>query len=162
MSEHFARQVANLITEDPDILKGGGEGKGGKTNWRYKKELEAEELEDQELLGDSMYFVKFTIGADFYPGEKMVKYYPDGSGYPGSPPETDWDIISIDEVEATDENGEDVAVELTDELRKNITDALLKNIQDEDVFEYFEDELAGNDEPPERERDFDSGDFGNY
>lgn len=38
-------------------------------------------------LGDTDCFVE----ADFrvIPGEPMVRYYPDGSGYPGSPPEID-------------------------------------------------------------------------
>lgn len=39
----------------------------------------------------------FTVAVGFsvIPGEPMVRYYPDGSGYPGSPPE----IGSIDSVE---------------------------------------------------------------
>lgn len=29
----------------------------------------------------------FDVSMNYIPGEKMVRYYPDGSGYPGSPPE---------------------------------------------------------------------------
>lgn len=40
--------------------------------------------------------VEFTV----IPGEPMVRYYPDGSGYPGSPPEIDCiDSIEINEFE---------------------------------------------------------------
>lgn len=147
MSEQFPRQVANLITEDPDVLKEASRG------WDYEKQLEAEELEDPELLGDMMYYVEFTMVANFYPGEEMVRYYPDGSGYPGSPPETEWDITSIDKAEAVDENGEEVAVELTDELKQKLTDALLKKIGDDDVFSYFENDLEAASEPPEPDYD---------
>lgn len=30
--------------------------------------------------------LEFELGFDVSPGEKRVDYYPDGSGYPGSPP----------------------------------------------------------------------------
>ena len=30
-----------------------------------------------------------TVDFSYSPGEPMVRYYPDGSGYPGSPPEFD-------------------------------------------------------------------------
>jgi hypothetical protein len=38
------------------------------------------------------------IEYDFSPGEKMVRYYPNGDGYPGSPPSvdlTDFNLISV-------------------------------------------------------------------
>ena len=37
--------------------------------------------------------VPFDVECTFYPGEPMVMYYPDGSGYPGSP--DDVECISI-------------------------------------------------------------------
>jgi hypothetical protein len=147
MSQNFPQQVAKLITEDPDVIREASRG------WQYEKKLEAEELEDPELLGDLMYYVEFTMVANFYPGEERVMYYPDGSGYPGSPPETEWDIQSIDLAEAVDEDGEEVKVELTDELKKKLTEALLKKINDEDVFDYFESDLEAASEPPEPDYD---------
>ena len=44
----------------------------------------------------------YTVKVDFsvIPGEPMVRYYADGSGYPGSPPEIDCiDNIKIEEFE---------------------------------------------------------------
>lgn len=42
-----------------------------------------------EELGKSFCWVDLDIEATVYPGEPMVRYYPDGSGYPGSPPEVE-------------------------------------------------------------------------
>ncbi len=38
-----------------------------------------------EELGKSGVWVDAELDFDFEPGEPMVRYYPDGSGYPGSP-----------------------------------------------------------------------------
>lgn len=46
--------------------------------------------------------IQFTCTAVWHynPGEKMVMYYPDGSGYPGSPPEFDYvEWIEVHECE---------------------------------------------------------------
>ncbi len=45
-------------------------------------EITLEELGKQSALDVEIEF-------DFFRGEKMVKYFADGSGYPGSPPEAD-------------------------------------------------------------------------
>lgn len=43
-------------------------------------ETELEEFQDR-------FFATVEIEFEYSPGEPMVRYYPDGSGYPGSPPE---------------------------------------------------------------------------
>lgn len=40
-----------------------------------------------EELGKTMLCVDVELSGHFCPGEPMVRYYPDGSGYPGSPDE---------------------------------------------------------------------------
>jgi hypothetical protein len=51
-----------------------------------------------------------SIGVDFelegiaYPGEPMVMYYPDGTGYPGSPPE--FELVGVHCLSAWGENWE--------------------------------------------------------
>lgn len=44
--------------------------------------------------------INFTVSVEwsYVPGEPMVRYYPDGSGYPGSPPEFDC-VDHIDVIE---------------------------------------------------------------
>tara|TARA_Y100000310_G_C20366062_1_gene661241 strand:- start:152 stop:385 length:234 start_codon:yes stop_codon:yes gene_type:complete len=39
---------------------------------------------------------------DYSPGEPMVMYYSDGSGYPGSPPDIELESIKIGDVEVID------------------------------------------------------------
>lgn len=39
------------------------------------------------------FYAEFEIEYRIYPGEPVVRYLPDGSGYPGSPPEVE--IISV-------------------------------------------------------------------
>ena len=144
MSYEFTRKIANMITEDPDITREDAKpetvpttSKARKSGWKNEKQLEAEEL---ELEGDDlMYFVKFTVGMTSSPGEEMVRYYPDGSGYPGSQAEIEWDIISIDEIDAVDGMGDDVSVELSEELKEKVKQGLYKELDDEKISEQFGD-----------------------
>lgn len=39
-----------------------------------------------------------TVFFDYYPGEPEVRYYPDGSGYPGSPAECEYTGVLVDAV----------------------------------------------------------------
>lgn len=48
-----------------------------------------------EELGKSCSWVDLDIEAIVYPGEPMVRYYPDGSGYPGSPPEVEIVAVTV-------------------------------------------------------------------
>ncbi len=43
------------------------------------------------ILDDFRYGTQLTVDVRYksHPGEPMVMYYPDGSGYPGSPPEAE-------------------------------------------------------------------------
>tara|TARA_B100000749_G_C18450038_1_gene475945 strand:+ start:17565 stop:17912 length:348 start_codon:yes stop_codon:yes gene_type:complete len=56
----------------------------------------------EELGRAGQIWVDFTLHFDAHPGEKMVMYYRDGSGYPGSPP-----TIELTEVEVTAMGRED-------------------------------------------------------
>ena len=126
-------KVANLITEDPDLINEG----------YHEKQLEVEELED-ELLGDLIYNVMFTASLDATPGDKG------DWDTPPDPGTFDFQIHSIDKVEAFDQNFEEVQQELTPELKKKIIQALYNNIDDNDLAEcssYFGREL--DDEYPE-------------
>lgn len=142
-SNSIPNKVARMLTEDPEILK-------ESTNWQHEVEMAEEELEDAGILGDDMFYVEFTVGADWNEGEPMVRYYPDGSGYPGSPSYFEWDILKITKAEAYDENGDEVEVELTEELKKKLTEALFKHISDDEMQEHLADALEGHDEPPDR------------
>lgn len=144
----FPRQVANLITEDPDIPQ---DDQRRGPSWKYEDQLEIEELEDAEILGEQIYFVKITVGLNHSPGEAMVMYDRDGGGYPGSPDEIEWDILSIDEAEAIGQNGEEVAIELSEELKEKLKNALYKHLDDETVSDAFESSIsAGADDGDER------------
>ena len=44
---------------------------------------------DLEEMGVTQGALEVDLSYDFYPGEPMVRYYSDGSGYPGSPPHID-------------------------------------------------------------------------
>jgi len=130
-------KVANLITEDPDLINEGF----------HEKQLEVDELEDPELLGDLMYHVLFTASLDNKPGGSS------GLDTPPDPSATDFQILSIDKVDGYDQNGE-VPQELTPELTKKITQALYNNITDEDLTEcYFSDECEDDDYSEGREYD---------
>ncbi len=50
-------------------------------NWQFE--------DDQGISPIPYSLLNFEILCDVTPGEKMVRYYPDGSGYPGSPAEVE-------------------------------------------------------------------------
>lgn len=120
--EHIAR----LLTEDgPDVVR----------RPKYKQ-LEAEELQDQ-ILGNATYYIKFTIAADIEKGEKPIQSY-DYTGtpnYPGSPDKIDWEIVTIDEAEAYDQNGNQIQINLNDQTKQKITQALYNQIDDETILD---------------------------
>tara|TARA_R110001606_G_C15037853_1_gene611827 strand:- start:350 stop:595 length:246 start_codon:yes stop_codon:yes gene_type:complete len=41
------------------------------------------------------YGVKFEVDYTYTPGEKQVMYYPNGDGYPGSPPEIEINSLNV-------------------------------------------------------------------
>lgn len=59
----------------------------------FSRPIRVNYQETIEELGKSLSWVDLDIEAMVYPGEDMVMYYPDGSGYPGSPPEVE--ILNI-------------------------------------------------------------------
>lgn len=94
------------------------------------------DLDNTALLGDDFYYVEFTLGVDISPGEPAVMYYPDGSGYPGSPDDFHWEVIKIENVEIYNEDGTDtMPVEPDEELTARIVHALYKEIDDDFVAE---------------------------
>lgn len=125
---HSPRKIANLITEDPDIPN-------KIHRWSHVEQLEEEEYLDPTMLGDKMYHIKYTIGANFNKPEPMVRYYTDGSGYPGSPGSVEWDILSIDEITSTDQYGNDTLETITPELAEKITQSLLSNLDEAEMQE---------------------------
>lgn len=53
------------------------------------------EIEEFELPNGDFASLKLEIDYNFYPGEPMVRYYPDGSGYPGSPDEVEIEAVMV-------------------------------------------------------------------
>jgi hypothetical protein len=50
--------------------------------------------------------LEVEVEYDYSPGEEMVMYYPDGSGYPGSPPEIEFTDVLIRSIEGYTRDGE--------------------------------------------------------
>lgn len=120
------------------------------SSWRNQRILEIEELEDSSL-GNYMFNVKFTIGYSCAPGEEMVRYYPDGSGYPGSPPECEWEILSINSVDVYDERGDEATINDTPDLQEKIKAAIYKVIDDDKIMEVVGGDYEETDEAWERD-----------
>lgn len=148
---HFPRTIASLITEDPNLPK-------DEAGWSYEFEYEHDELEDPELLEDKMYWVKYRVGANYEPGEAMVRHQPDGSGYPGSPSYWEWDILGIKDAEAYDKEGTEVEdFKLTPELEEKLIETLHKHVDDQQMQEMLSDDAnstrpAGPDEDDQYEQ----------
>lgn len=60
----------------------------GTIDWEYEDEVGESPLGIPSLLG-------FELQYDYTPGEPMVRYYRDGSGHPGSPPEVEFSAICV-------------------------------------------------------------------
>lgn len=59
------------------------------TTWEYEAE--------NSPVGPAM--LTFEVEADFTPGEREVRYYADGSGYPGSPPEIEVTAMRLKKID---------------------------------------------------------------
>jgi len=68
-----------------------------------------------EEFGDESLFIELTAVVDVHAGEPTVRYYPDGSGYPGSPPEAE--LVGILIEEALDIEGLEIDIDEDLELR---------------------------------------------
>lgn len=68
-------------------------------------------LEEIDWLDDCL-CCEYAVDYCFTEGEPMVKYYPDGSGYPGSDPE-----FEISDIQIVSVGGQDGELELTDDLK---------------------------------------------
>lgn len=142
------RDIAKLITEDPDVPAAqiSETGMGRKRGWDFEKPYAAEELENPELLGNLVFGVDCVIGADYEEGEPMVRYYSDGSGYPGSPPSFEWDIITITGFNAYNEDGDEVTLETTPELIERLKEAVRQSLDDDKVMEFMSSEMEDPDD----------------
>lgn len=79
----------------------------------------------------------FDVQYEFTPGEKMVRYFPDGSGYPGSPP--DVEVIECSLVKASDEVGN---VEFDDDTKLACEEWFLAKLSEVEEFERFYDAVV--------------------
>lgn len=158
------KDIAKLITEDPDIpatpptptpaqprQRGSRRSKNG---WQAEIDYTADELENPKLFGNLMFAVECVIGASVSPAEPMVRYYPDGSGYPGSPGDIEWDITEIKDFAAYDENGDEVALEPSPELIEKLKEAVRQTLDDDRVNELvFGDSSSDYDDRYDRRRE---------
>ena len=76
-----------------------------------------------EEFGDECLFVNVTVKCAIWAGEPAVLFYPDGTGYPGSPPEAEIMDVFIDEVYDADQN----EVEVDEDLATRIEDFIYDN-----------------------------------
>lgn len=72
--------------------------------------------------------VKLRVEGTYEPEEPMVMYYPDGSGYPGSP--------SDFEIEAVFAGGVDISELLSFEYMDDISELVLESIENGEMYEY--------------------------
>lgn len=70
--------------------------------------------------------LEFELEYHYTPGEPMVRYYPDGSGYPGSSPEVEFTAVCTG---ITCEDGER---EVTKELAKSLGDWFVDRYSDDE------------------------------
>lgn len=76
----------------------------------------------EEFNGDLC--VECELEFEITPGEPMVRYYADGSGYPGSPAEVELIAVYVDSI--TDIDGNDV---MTDALVAEVNDHIFHNLE---------------------------------
>lgn len=136
--------ISLCVTDDPDIIIESklNISEASIRNSSGSVDIEIEEFESPEYFGDLMFHIIATIDYTVYPGEEMVRYYPDGSGNPGSPPEADWNVSNLQSVEAYDSLGDQVAFELSDINKQKLVEAITNNLGDlieERVFEHAND-----------------------
>jgi len=73
-----------------------------------------------EEYGEEEQTIEVTLQVKLYPGEPMVRYYPDGSGYPGSPPEAEVVRVLVDGVWAFDGHEVKLTREQLSELEEEL------------------------------------------
>jgi hypothetical protein len=96
-----------------------------------------------------MISVEFTVLGTYYPPEPMVRYYSDGSGYPGSPAE-----FEITDVEVTRAWGDTWNLERRDrpdwfKLLDKIIESKISEVrylENEDIDDYDFEERLGDEE----------------
>lgn len=151
--ENFPRSVAGLLTEDPNVIL---------ENYSYEFEYEAEEIVDVKLLGDYVFDVMYRVGANYTPGEEMVRYHPDGSGTPGSPAEWEWAVIDIVAAQPYDGEGNKVNFELTPEWKKKLAMAIQQHVDDDTMQDMLHDDAGDSPDEPDRDREYEERrDMGN-
>ena len=110
------------------------------------------EFELEEFFGER-FFATIWIEAEAEPGEPMVRYYADGSGYPGSPA-TVWPIAAkVTSLSGAnwDKTREELEAFLTtDELKRlddRALDEAIEAVEDGWLADHLFEELAARSEP---------------
>lgn len=158
--QNIPQIVANLITEDPNIIQPNAVQPQHspapirrKPSWQHEFEFTEEELENSKLLGDYMFHVDYFVGANWNPGEKMSMYGgPDNLGWPGTASSFDWAVTGIaeDTLEVYDMEGNLVQnFELTPEWKQRIIQALQQEIDEDWIQEAMHDKMGDPYEPYE-------------
>lgn len=73
-------------------------------------------------FGEDCLYIELTIMVDVTFGEPKVMYYPDGSGYPGSPDEAEISGIIIEECFDLDDNDVEVSEALETAVEEFLDD----------------------------------------
>jgi len=77
-----------------------------------------------DCVPDCTMDIEFTVDATLWPGEPMVRYYPDGSGYPGSPDEWEGRVSHLITVDAVHDDGTVVPVTRSGRMGAALIEAL--------------------------------------
>lgn len=107
-----------------------------------QKNIEIDELEVGAYLAEASAVVKCY----YTPGEPMVRYYPDGSGYPGCPSTLDAEILDYSITHVYDDVGDEVQVQLP---KEDVLAAISKRLNDERLYSEFESDIESYLHPEE-------------
>jgi hypothetical protein len=110
---------------------------------KSKKGLTVYKLEEVEYK-DTCIDADFELGYLYIPGEEEVKYYPDGSGYPGSPEQLELYDIKCTKVYFEDYEIENPEEPLSGEMYDLFVDneEMIKERILQDIYDSYYDDLA--------------------
>lgn len=77
---------------------------------------------------------EIKVNYTYYPEEPMVRYYPDGSGYPGAPASVEIEVISIkiNNVETEVNNNDQNFYNWFETISESIETSIIEEIQSEE------------------------------
>lgn len=111
-----------------------------------EKTIEIDELVVNEYLAHARVVVKCNVT----PGEPMVRYYPDGSGYPGCPPTIEAEVLDYNILHVYDSAGEEISIALP---REAVLDAICRLLDDDRLWLEFEADIESYGRPDDYEDD---------